>query len=430
MQDRFWPALAMGALLLGSTTASGQTPQKLTLQQAQAIAVKNHPQVSAALLAALASNQVVTETRSAFFPNVYGSVTGAGAVADSRIAAGLLNNPTVFNRFASGLAVGQLLTDFGRTSNLTESARLRSRAQQETAEATRAQILMQLDRSYFAALRAQSVLRVAEETVKARQLVSDQVTALAQSNLKSGLDVSFANVNLAEAKLLLISAQNDLKGAFADLSNALGYRDQQTFDLAEEALPGPVPPDLAQLVDQAMSARPELISARFNHEGALRFAQAEKDLVLPTVTAIGAAGVVPAHQAVLSSRYGAAGVNVNIPVFNGHLFAARRAEADLRAQAAEQDIRNLENNIARDVKIAWLNANTAFERLSVTAELMRQATLALDLAQSRYDLGLGSIVELSQAQLNKTSAEIASAQAKYDYQIQRAVLDYQTGALH
>jgi outer membrane protein len=58
-----------------------------------------------------------------------------------------------------------------------------------------------------------------------------------------------------------------------------------------------------------------------------------------------------------------------------------------------------------------------------------QATQALDLAQTRYDLGLSSIVELSQAQLNKTSAEIASASAKYDYQLQRAVLDYQIGAL-
>ena len=81
------------------------------------------------------------------------------------------------------------------------------------------------------------------------------------------------------------------------------------------------------------------------------------------------------------------------------------------------------------MRVAWLNANTALQRLGVTAELLQQATQALDLAQARYDLGLGSIVELSQAQLNKTSAEIVSTSAKYEYQIQRAVLDYQTGAL-
>ncbi|MBI3666914.1 MAG: TolC family protein [Acidobacteria bacterium] len=131
----------------------------------------------------------------------------------------------------------------------------------------------------------------------------------------------------------------------------------------------------------------------------------------------------------MRGRYSAAGINVNIPVFNGHLFSARRAEADLRAQAAQQEVRDLENRIARDVRVAWLNADTAFRRLAVTAELLNQASQALDLAQARYDLGLGSIVELSQAQLNKTAAEIANAGAKYEYQIQHAVLDYQTGRL-
>ena len=122
-------------------------------------------------------------------------------------------------------------------------------------------------------------------------------------------------------------------------------------------------------------------------------------------------------------------MNINVPVFNGHLFSARRSEAELRAQAAAQNLRDLENRVARDIQIAWLNASTAFERLGLTAQLLEQASLAMDLAQSRYDLGLSSIVELSQAQLNKTSAEIASASAKYDYQLLRAVLEYQAGAL-
>ena len=108
---------------------------------------------------------------------------------------------------------------------------------------------------------------------------------------------------------------------------------------------------------------------------------------------------------------------------------ARLTEADLRAQAAAQNLRDFENRVARDAQVAWLNASTAFERLALTAQLLDQATLAMNLAQSRYDLGLSSIVELSQAQLNQTSAEIASAGAKYDYQLLRAVLDYQVGTV-
>ena len=81
------------------------------------------------------------------------------------------------------------------------------------------------------------------------------------------------------------------------------------------------------------------------------------------------------------------------------------------------------------MQLAWLNTQTAFQRLDLTAQMFQQAADALELAQGRYNLGLSSIVELSQAQLNKTSAEIQQASAKYDYQALRAVLDYQLGAL-
>ena len=404
-------------------------PIPLTLQAAEALAIKNHPQVSAALLTAAAANQVTIETRSAEFPDLFGSATGAGAADNSRIAAGSLNNPIIYNRFATGFTATQLITDFGRISNLTESSKLRAQAQGQTAQATRAQILLQVDRAYFGTLRSQTVLTVAEQTVSARQLIVDQVTALANSKLKSGLDVSFSNVNLSEAKLLLVNAHNEVRANLAELSAAVGYHDPQNFQLSDPAEPGPLPSAPAELVRAAMQDRPELAGIRLESSAALRFARAERALQFPTVSALVSAGVIPGHEETLHGRYGAAGINLNIPVFNGHLFSARRAEADLRAQAAEQNVRDLENRIARDVQVAWLNADTAYQRLGLTAQLLDQATQALDLAQTRYDLGLSSIVELSQAQLNKTSAQIASASAKYDYQLQRAVLDYQIGAL-
>ena len=397
--------------------------------RAQAIALKNHPQVSAALLNAAAANQVTTEVRSNFYPALFGSVTGAGASNDSRIAAGALNNPIIYDRLATGFTVGQMITDFGRTSNLVESSRLHAQAQQESATATRAGVLLQVNRAYLGALRAQTVQVVAEQTVAARQLIVDQITTLANSKLRSGLDVSFANVNLGEAKLLLANAQNDVKSSFAELSTALGFRDQRTFDLAEPSAPGALPGNAVQLVADAMQARPELASFRDEHNAALRFARAERALSFPSISGIATSGVLPAHENTLHSHYTAAGVNVNIPIFNGHLFTARRTEAELRAQAAEQNLRDLENRISRDVQVAWLNASTAYQRLDLTAQLLHQAVQALDLAQTRYDLGLSSIVELSQAQLNKTSAEIASASAKYEYDLQRTVLSYQVGAL-
>jgi outer membrane protein len=94
-----------------------------------------------------------------------------------------------------------------------------------------------------------------------------------------------------------------------------------------------------------------------------------------------------------------------------------------------QRLANLRNRISRDVRTAWLTASTAFDRVNVSQQLLGQANLALDLAQTRYKLGLSSIVELSQAQLQQTQAEIGSAQAEYEYRLALALLRYQTAGL-
>ena len=167
----------------------------------------------------------------------------------------------------------------------------------------------------------------------------------------------------------------------------------------------------------------------FAREAAHRYADAEARLKLPTVSFIGVAGTVPAGDPRLPSDYSAAGVNINIPILNGGLFSARRAEAEERAAAAESDFRDLSIQIAREVRVAWLEAGTALQRIDVTARLLAEANEALRLAQTRYDAGLGGIVELSQAQLNQTSAQIQNAGARYDYQSRRATLDYATGVL-
>ncbi len=414
--------------IAGALVAQTPPPGKLSLQDAEALAVRNHPQISAALLNAAAANQVTIETHAASLPTFSGNVTAAGAIHNSALTAGNLNSSSVYNRIASGITASQLITDFGRTASLTQSARQRAEAQQDNALATRANIILQVDVAFYAALRAQNVLIVAQETVGNRQTIADQVTALANSKLKSGLDVSFANVNLGEAKLLLADAQNQIRSAFADLSVAVGSAAQQEYQLVDPAEPPALPADPAPLIQQAEGHRPEVLSARAEVAAAQSFAHAEADLSHPTISALGTVGVNPLHDDTkLSNRFAAAGVNMNIPVFNGHLFKARQTEAELHAQATEQNLRDQQNRIARDVQVAWLNADNAQKRLALTADLLAQANLALDLAQTRYNLGLSSIVELSQAQLQKTSAEIGAASAKYEYGLQRSVLDFQVG---
>jgi outer membrane protein len=148
---------------------------------------------------------------------------------------------------------------------------------------------------------------------------------------------------------------------------------------------------------------------------------------------IGVGGFIPLiHQQTavpVSPEYESAAVNVEIPIFNGGLFTARREAARFKARAADQNVRNMEESIARDVRVAWSDSTTAYHQLDVTAELLREATMALDLAQGRYNLGLSTIVELTQAQLNLTQAEVENLGAKYDYQKSYAVLQYAIGML-
>jgi len=412
--------------ILIAAAAPAQTP--LTLEQAEKLAIISSPEVAASLLNAAAANQVTLEVHSAAFPTAVANFTSAGAVPSSQLAAGSLTNSNVFNRIAGGVSASQLITDFGRTGALTASARFRALARAEVAKVTQAQILLQVDRAFYAVLRAQSVLRVAQQTVGARQTVSDQITALGEVQLKSGLDVSFAQVNLSEARLLLVNAESDVEAAQAELAAALGLQERQQFVLADPVGLLEPPPDPVTLVRTSLAARPELLSLRADRAAADQFSLAEQDLRKPTVSALGSFGYIPLRQNNLRSRYAAVGVNVSIPIFNGHLFSAREAEAELRAREAAQNVKIQENRISRDVQIAFLNAASAYRRVGLTAELASQAGRGLELAQARYDLGLSSIVELSQAQLNKTSADIANSTAKYDYRLQRSVLDYQTAA--
>ncbi len=423
-------SLALYSVILLAIQGFAAEPETLTLQDAQARSIKNHPRITADELIALASQQVVREVRSAFFPVVTADATAVGTSGDNtRIAAGAMNNPLILERNAEGVQVNQIITDFGRTANLTASAKLSARASEQGALATRAEILLEVNAAYYAALQAQSVYSVAAQTVDTRQLVYDQVSQLASNQLRSGLDVSFAKVNLDEGKLLLASATNDLAAAFARLANLLGEREQRNYRLVEQPITNGPAGDDAQLIQATLHNRPDLQELQLSKESAERFARAENDLDYPTISAVGAAGVLPTHDSQLKANYAAAGVNLSLPIFDGLQFSARQREAALRAKAAAERLRDAENNAIRDMRVAALNADLAHRRMTLTSQLLDSASQAYDLADARYRAGSSSIVELSQAQLNKTEAEIAVARAKYDYLLQNAILGFQTGEL-
>ena len=295
--------------------------QRLSLRQAENYALANQPLLAASQSRSQAELQRVYEARSQFFPQVLGDAVGVKAKNDDdRLAAiGGLSNPTILSRQSDGALLSQLITDFGRTYFLTTSARSNALSAAQRTEVTRETLLFRVDQAYFTVQGAQALLAVANQTVSTDQMLLERTNALAVSNLKSSLDVSFAQVNASQAKLLLLQAQAKLQESFAELSAAMGLGRKVDFTLEPQAIGDPPPAEVGALIENAMAHRPDLLAARDDRDAAVRFAKAERAASYPTITAQGGAGVSPARgiPSDLTETYGAGGINVSVPVFTG-----------------------------------------------------------------------------------------------------------------
>lgn len=416
-------------LLLTVVPAQAKT---LSMAEARALVLQRHPRVSAADFTVRATEEIVQQNRAAYLPQVQGIAAGvitSEHTGGIRASTDALQLAGVYDRASAALNVSQLITDFGRTSNLTATSRLRAQAEAENAHTIRAQILLETDAACYAILQARALLDVAEQTVKTRRLLRDNTVSLQKNQLKSAIDVSFAEVNAKDAELLLSRASNDLKSAHATLARLLLDPEGTEYHITSPAQPVTLPSKADGLVKMAGNLRPELSKLRLERDAALKFVKAENALSRPRLTLQGTAGTMPWRDRSLDQNYAAAGVVLTWPLFTGGLNTARQNEAELRAQTAEQNLKDQEAAITRDVQLAWLNATNALERLNITARLREQSAQAYSLAEARYQAGSSSVVELSQAQLTLTAAEINQTTTRYEYLLRRSILDFQTGML-
>jgi outer membrane protein len=412
-----------------STGEPAQSP-RLTRSEAEQMAIKNNPRISVSRLLALAQHQAVREARSGELPTSTASVTAVDAEDGSRISAGPLTASRLFEHAGAGANFSQLITDLGRTHNLISAAKLEEKAQNANAMATENDIVIATDQAFYSALEAQALDEVAKQNVNMRQTTDTQVGQLTKNKLKSTLDLSFSNVNLSQAKLMLLDAQNNLDSSMAALDAVLGLDREVTYELVDDAQNlQPPPDDVDHLAQLGLEQRPDLQALKLDQQSQAKFSTAQHDQMLPSIAAAGTVGSVPIRPAqyYTTNWWGGIGVDLNIPVFNGFLYSAQAKEASLRAQAAAEKTRELRDEVVRDIHTSWLAAKTAYQRMAVTDEMLRQANLSLQLAQTRYQIGLSSIVELSQAQYQQTDAAIGHTNAIYQYRLALATLNYQMG---
>jgi outer membrane protein len=407
------------------------TLPSLTLAQAEQMAIHNNPRVTVGKLMALAQHEITLEARSAELPTANAAATAVEAEEASRISAGSLTASRLLEHVGGGANFTQLIYDFGHTHNLVLSRKLEEKASNASALATTEEIILATDQAFYDALTAQAELNVARQTVNARQATENQVGEMTRNKLKSTLDLSFADVDLSQGQLLQLDAQNNTDAAMAVLDAVLGLDHSVQYAPIEDTTQPSPPPTAAELLIQtALQQRPDLQSLTYDTQSAQKFARAQWDQLLPSISAAGTAGIIPVHPGTyyITNWWGGIGGNISIPIFNGFLYVSEAKEARYRAQAASENSRDLRDRIVRDVRTAWLQANMGWQRMVVTAQLVKEANLAMDLASTRYKLGLSSIVELSQAQLQQTSAQIQDTSARYQYRLSLATLNYEIGA--
>lgn len=430
------------AQMTGSPVPAGQTAAnaastpadtggpELTLAQAEQMAIHNNPRISVGKLLALAQHQVYREAKSAELPTAEAAVSAVDGKEASRISAGSLTASRILEHAGAGANFTQLIYDFGHTHNLVLSRELEEKASTANAQATTEEIVLATDQAFYNALTAQAELDVALQTVNTRQTTETQVGQMTRNKLKSTLDLSFADVDLSQARLLQLDAQDNADSSMAALDAVLGLDHDVQYRLMEDtAAPPPPPPAAEPLIQTALQQRPDLLALSYQTKSDQKYERSQWDQLLPSISAAGTAGTIPVHPGsyYTSNWWGGIGGNVNIPLFNGFLYTSEAREARYRAQAAAENARDLRDSIVRDVRTAWLQANMNWQRMAVTAQLVKEANLAMNLAQTRYKLGLSSIVELSQAQLQQTSAQIQDTSARYQYRLALSTLDYEMG---
>jgi outer membrane protein len=412
----------------GATTA-------ITRSDAERIALKNNPRITASRLLAVAAGQVTRQTRARYLPQIYGAITATKAEDGSRIGAGELTDSRLYTHAGTGGTLSELITDFGRTRELVATSKLQQKAEDQTALATEQDVLLATDQAFYRLLDAQSLLDVAEATVKARANVKNLTQALTRSALKSDLDLNIASADLSQSQLLQLDAENGVASASAALAALLAAPADTFYRAVEDRGEAPPPPPTADsaavLNARAQSQRPDLQALRLDAQAYQKFARAQQLQHLPTISAQATGGITPVGPdgIFVPHWYAAGGVNLSFPIFTGFRIEAQTQEARFRQQAAEKQSEELSNTIARDVRVALLNAETAFRRIGVADQFRAQTAQALALAETRYKLGLSSIVELSQAQLQSTQAAVSAVNARYDYLLSLRLLEYAQGQL-
>jgi len=403
----------------------------LGMQQAIELALRYHPLVQEADATLKAATARTDQARSNYYPQVsahFDTSAGAGRINPRFLIGGFLVQANL-SQYMGGVSIDQRIYDFGFTQHTVNSVHLAERAQEQDINARRALVILNVQTTYLTSLKRQRLVQIAEETVRERGIVRNQIEALYRQQLKSKLDLDLVQVELTNAESLLVKARNEFKASFANLNRAMGITGAEDYVL--EALPIHVRPQrpLEMLISDSLS-HPEFRKAKELTASAEARVTAMKRQFLPTVSAYASGGdfeVFDTSRVAQTGGWWAVGGFISMPLFTGFLIENQVREAKAQKEAADAASLNIGQALTQQVTNAYLDTVTFAQQIKLSEEQVKTAQEALQLARQRYRLGLGSVVEVTQSEVVLTGAQTKLAEAQYDYKISEVTLAYAAG---
>ena len=398
----------------------------LRLEDAVRIALENHPRLKGARERIGAQQAVLGQSLAAYYPvisfnNFYRSSLSSGTTTVAEKG---------FDFFSSSANFDMTLYDFGKREGTVQSARESLEATRHAFRTSANEVVLGVKEAYYGYLQASALVRVREETVKDRELLVRQAQGFYEVGTRPKIDVARAESNLFNARADLIAAQNAVKVAWAALKNAMGVRDYPEQRLAEELAITPVPVSLAQAKETAFASRPELRDFESQRKAQDQKIAAARRGHLPDVlfdANYGRRNTSRGGNTFPLQETWTVQLSLNFPIFTGFSTAYKVEEAlrnyhTVRAQEQEK-----KQQVALEVEQSYLKLTEAEERIKATEAAVRAAKENLDLANGRYQVGVGSIIEITEAQTLHTDAQTNHIRSLYDYKIAEAQLIKATG---
>ncbi len=426
-------AVLLAGLARADDPAAALASPRKTLAECIEIALAHHPSLGAAAAAVQAGDARVWQAGSAYLPHVdaaYAATrqkTNLAARTGGSAGAGVgATSPTQFFTFYdSNVGLSQVLFDFGQNLYAVRSAQASRRSLEADATTQRDVVVLGVKQAYFNVLAARRLADVADETLRQ----AEQHLKLAQGRFDVGLaarfDVTQAQVQVSNARLNQLTARNNVAVALETLRNALGLNGPLDFDIVDTLDVHPTVVDESTALGTAYDQRPELRSVRERQESLQAQIKSLQRSYLPTIN--GNAGYDwSGNDYPLRSGW-AVGASVNLTLSNGGLTTAQIGEARANLQGLGFQEESLRQNIALEVRQDVLNLRQAQENIGVSQDTLRQAEENLALAEGRYSTGVGSIIELTDAQASRASAAATHVQALYSYQTTLAALEKAMG---